>query len=162
MPAPFTDLIGTDSFTESLRQENIATWLSATNHRFVAELFDGSIAPQVMAGYLVQDYRFLDTFLALIGGAIANADTLAGRLRLAQFAGEIAGDENTYFLRCFETLGVTEHQRESMPDTEATTGFKRLFLDAAASGSYAAILSVLVVCEGLYLDWASKAPAKRP
>ena len=44
MPAPFTDLIGTDSFTESLRQENIATWLSATNHRFVAELFDGSIA----------------------------------------------------------------------------------------------------------------------
>uniref|UniRef100_UPI0025E6FF2E TenA family protein n=1 Tax=uncultured Rothia sp. TaxID=316088 RepID=UPI0025E6FF2E len=42
------------------------------------------------------------------------------------------------------------------------TGFKRLFLDAAASGSYAAILSVLVVCEGLYLDWASKAPAKRP
>lgn len=78
MPAPFTDLIGTDSFTESLRQENLATWLSATNHRFVAELFDGSIAPQVMAGYLVQDYRFLDTFLALIGGAIANADTLAG------------------------------------------------------------------------------------
>ena len=162
MPAPFTDLIGTDSFTESLRQENLDTWLAATNHRFVAELFDGSIAPQVMAGYLVQDYRFLDTFLALIGGAIANADTLAGRLRLAQFAGEIAGDENTYFLRCFETLGVTEHQRESMPDTEATTGFKRLFLDAAASGSYAAILSVLVVCEGLYLDWASKAPAKRP
>ena len=52
---PFTDLIGTDSFTETLRQENIATWLSATNHRFVAELFDGSIAPQVMAGYLVQD-----------------------------------------------------------------------------------------------------------
>ena len=162
MPAPFTDLIGTDSFTETLRQENLDTWLSATNHRFVAELFDGSIAPQVMAGYLVQDYRFLDTFLALIGGAIANADTLAGRLRLAQFAGEIAGDENTYFLRCFETLGVTEHQRDSMPDTEATTGFKRLFLDAAASGSYAAILSVLVVCEGLYLDWASKAPAKRP
>ena len=77
MPAPFNDLIGTDSFTETLRQENLATWLSATNHRFVAELFDGSIAPQVMAGYLVQDYRFLDTFLALIGGAIANADTLA-------------------------------------------------------------------------------------
>ena len=105
MSAPFTDLTGTDSFTETLRQENIDTWLSATNHRFVTELFDGSIAPQVMAGYLVQDYRFLDTFLALIGGAIANADTLSGRLRLAQFAGEIAGDENTYFLRSFEALG---------------------------------------------------------
>ena len=50
MPAPFTDLIGTDSFTETLRQENLDTWLSATNHRFVAELFEGSIAPQVMAG----------------------------------------------------------------------------------------------------------------
>ena len=59
MSAPFTDLTGTDSFTETLRQENIDTWLSATNHRFVAELFDGSIAPQVMAGYLVQDYRLL-------------------------------------------------------------------------------------------------------
>ena len=57
---------------------------------------------------------------------------------------------------------MTEQQRDSVPDTQATTGFKRLFLDAASSGSYAGILSVLVVCEGLYLDWASKAPAKRP
>ncbi len=131
-------------------------------HRFVQELLDGSVADSVIAGYLTQDYRFLDSFLTLVGAAIAAADTPAARLRLARFAGELAGDENTYFLRAFDALGVSKAQRDAVPDTCATTGFQQLFREAAATHEYAAILAVLVVAEWLYLDWASTAPEPLP
>ena len=152
----------TKTFTETLRRQNQKTWDSAVSHRFVTELFEGSVDDAVMAGYLVQDYRFLDGFLLLLGSAVATADGLAPRLTLARFAGEVAGDENTYFLRAFDALGVTEKQRCETPDTEPTAAFIALFREAADTREYAAILAVLVVAEWLYLDWAVRAPEPLP
>ena len=48
------------------------------------------------------------------------------------------------------------------PDTLPTIGFKAIMREAADSSSYAAALSVLVVAEWLYLDWASRAPQPLP
>ncbi|MFI8595214.1 TenA family protein [Microbacterium sp. NPDC078428] len=152
----------TERFTDALREQNRDTWERTVSHRFVRELFDGSIDDAVMAGYLVQDYRFLDDFLVLLGSAVASADALEPRLRLARFIGEVAGDENTYFLRAFDALGVTEEQREQIPDTEPTAAFTALFREAAEAREYAAILAVLLVAEWLYLDWATKAPEALP
>ncbi len=151
-----------DSFTGALRAENEQTWSEAVQHRFARELCDGTIADPVIAGYLIQDHRFLDSFLVLVGAAIASADRFEARLRLGRFAGEISGDENTYFLRAFASLGVSELQRDAVPDTTATAGFKKLFREAAATRDYAVILAVLVVAEWLYLDWASRAPDPLP
>lgn len=149
-------------FSDELRDAHREKWDAAVGHRFVQELFDGTIDDGVMAGYLVQDYRFLDSFLQLLGAAMSTADELAPRLRLSQFIGEVAGDENTYFLRSFEELGVTEEQRDNTPDTAACAGFTGLMREAAETRSYAAALGVLVVAEWLYLDWATNAPKKRP
>lgn len=149
-------------FSDELRDTHREKWDAAVGHRFVQELFDGTIDDGVMAGYLVQDYRFLDSFLQLLGAAMSTADELAPRLRLSQFIGEVAGDENTYFLRSFEELGVTEEQRDNTPDTAACAGFTGLMREAAETRSYAAALGVLVVAEWLYLDWATNAPKKRP
>jgi thiaminase/transcriptional activator TenA len=150
------------SFSETLRSENERTWSQAVEHRFVRELLDGSVPDPVMAGYLTQDYRFFDGFLALIGAAVATADTAEARLRLARFAGDVSGDENTYFLRSFDALGVSRSERDGVPDTAATAGFKNLFRETAATREYAAIIAVLVVAEWLYLDWASRAPQPLP
>ncbi|TWP38931.1 TenA family protein [Leekyejoonella antrihumi] len=150
----------TRTFTESLRLDNETTWSAAVQHRLVEELLDGSITDAVMAGYLIQDHRFLDSFLALLGSAVATADTFEARLILARFAGEVAGDENTYFERSFAALGVTDQIDERTPDTPATSGFKDLFRDAAESRDYAGALAVLVVTEWLYLDWARRAPSR--
>ena len=149
-------------FSDELRDAHREKWDAAVGHRFVQELFDGTIDDGVMAGYLVQDYRFLDSFLQLLGAAMSTADELASRLRLSQFIGEVAGDENTYFLRSFKELGVTDEQRDNTPDTSACTGFTGLMREAAETRSYAAALGVLVVAEWLYLDWATNAPEKRP
>jgi len=152
----------TERFTETLRRASEPTWSRAVEHRFVCELFVGTIPDRVMAGYLIQDHRFLDSFLTLLGAAIATADRFEARLRFGRFVGMVSGEENTYFLRAFEALGVSEKERVETPDTEPTKGFKAIMLEAAATRSYAAALSVLNVAEWLYLDWAMKAPKPLP
>ena len=106
--------------------------------------------------------RFLDSFLTLLGAALASADTFAARLRLGRFIGMVSSEENTYFLRAFEALGVAENRRAAEPDTPPTASFKAIMREAAQTRLYAAALSVLVVTEWLYLDWASRAPSPAP
>ena len=144
------------AFTEQLRQANLQTWEQAAEHRFVQELFAGTINDAVMAHYLIQDHRFLDSFLTLLGSAIATADTFEARLRFGRFAGMVSGDENTYFLRAFEALGVSEARRHQEPDTAPTQGFQAIMREAAATRNYAAVLAVLNVAEWLYQDWATR------
>ncbi len=151
-----------ERFTETMRAASEAGWSHAVQHRFVNELFAGAVPDAVMARYLIQDHRFLDSFLVLLGAALASADTFAARLRFGRFIGMVSAEENTYFLRAFEALGVTETRRAADPDTQPTIGFKAIMREAADTRSYAAALSVLVVAEWLYLDWASRAPQPLP
>jgi len=151
-----------ERFTETLRAASEPGWSDAVRHRFVKELFTGAVPDRVMARYLVQDHRFLDSFLILLGAALATADTFEARLRFGRFIGMVSAEENTYFLRAFEALGVTEDKRAADPDTQPTIGFKAIMREAADARSYAAALSVLVVAEWLYLDWASGAPRPLP
>ncbi len=151
-----------ERFSETLRLQSEPVWSAAVQHRFVDELCAGTLDDRVMGHYLIQDHRFLDSFLTLLGAAIASADCFEARLRLGRFAGMISGEENTYFLRAFEALDITAQQRQTPPDTAATAGFKALMQEAAATRSYAAALAVLTVAEWLYLDWASRAPQPLP
>ena len=151
-----------ERFTDTLRATSEPAWSDAVGHRFVTELFAGAVPDAVMAHYLIQDHRFLDSFLTLLGAALASADTFAARLRFGRFIGIMSSDENTYFLRAFEALGVTEDRRAAEPDTPPTASFKAIMREAAQTRLYAAALSVLVVTEWLYLDWASHAPSPIP
>ena len=64
-----------------------------------------------------QDHRFLDSFLTLLGAALATADTFEARLRFGRFIGMVSAEEDTFFVRAFEALGVTEDRRAADPDT---------------------------------------------
>jgi thiaminase/transcriptional activator TenA len=150
------------AFTESLRADSQLDWEAAAGHRFTRDLMAGTLPDAAMARYLVQDHRFLDSFLALLGAAMASADRLESRIRLGRFVGAVAGEENTYFLRAFAALGVDEGRRATEPDNPATAGFKAIMREAAETRSYAASLSVLTVAEWLYLDWASRATPSLP
>lgn len=147
-----------ERFTDTLRLATEPTWSQAVDHRFVRELFDGTLPDAVMARYLIQDHRFIDSFLTLLGGAIATADSFEARLRFGRFAGMVSGEENTYFLRAFEALGVTEAQRRATADSAPMQGFQALMREAAATRDYTAALSVLTVAEWLYQAWAVRAP----
>src|SRR5215467_15109920 len=100
-----------ERFTETLHAASEPDWSHALEHRFVNELFAGAVPDAVIARYLIQDHRFLDSFLTLLGAALAGADTFAAKLRFGRFIGTVSSEENTYFLRAFEVLGVPEERR---------------------------------------------------
>ena len=52
-----------EHFTETLRAASEPGWSDTVGHRFVKELFTGAMPDAVMARYLIQDHRFLDSFL---------------------------------------------------------------------------------------------------
>ena len=83
-----------ERFTKTLRAASAPGWSHAVGHRFVKELSTGAIPDAVMARYLIRDHRFLDSFLTLLGAALATADTFEARLRFGRFIGLMSGEEN--------------------------------------------------------------------
>lgn len=145
------------SFSGQLRESSTSTWDAAVGHRFVAELWAGSMSRDVLRRYLEQDLQFVDSFLALLGSAVANADRPASRVRLARRLGLVAGPENDYFERSLAQLDGSTGPERAAP----TVGFLDL-MDEARDAGYPEALAVLVVAEWLYLDWATRPGASVP
>jgi thiaminase/transcriptional activator TenA len=125
-------------------------------------MFAGTLDDAVLHRYLVQDYQFINQFVALLGAAIASADQFAPRVTLSQFAAMITSDENTYFIRSFDALGVAEADRHLPQLSLPTVQFQALMLEATRSQKYANCLAVLSVAEGLYLDAFDREGAALP
>lgn len=139
------------SATQHLKSLVADDWHAATHHAFTDALADGTISRDKMAGYLQQDYQFIEGFVRLLASAVAHAPTLADAVPGAQFLGLICGPENTYFLRSMEALEVPP----TAPAAPETIAFQKLMDQARRSGRYEIMLSVLVVAEWIYLDWAT-------
>ncbi len=69
---------------EAPRDSADEDWSAAVGHRFVKELFAGTVPDDVMATYLVQDYQFFEDFLAMLGACVAHADRIGAKLRFAR------------------------------------------------------------------------------
>lgn len=148
------------SFTDELREAAGDQWYRIVNHRFTNELADASLDRAVLQRYLIQDYRFLDSFIVLLSSMVAHCRSLKDRLPGCQFLAVITGSENTYFERALFALGAgSEEERAKIPNAECTTGFCQLMRDAASSGSLGEMLAVLVVCEWSYLCWGERVAA---
>lgn len=130
-------------------------WQSAVNHRFVKELFEGTIENKVLKEYLIQDYHFFDAFLSMLGACVAHADKLDSKLRFAKQLGFLEADEDGYFLKAFRELKVSEKDYLEATLHPVTKDFQKLMYSAVDSSDYAQLLVMLVIAEGLYLDWGS-------
>ena len=115
------------SFFADLRSRSSA-WTRAVDHRFVNELWAGTVSPAVMRRYLVQvrgplpqplylpahiaprrlarheapderqDAQFLDGFVRLLGAAVACSDLPASRIWLGKQLGFICSGAANLFL----------------------------------------------------------------
>mmetsp|Transcript_12845 Transcript_12845/g.17231 ORF Transcript_12845/g.17231 Transcript_12845/m.17231 type:complete len:221 (+) Transcript_12845:55-717(+) len=144
-------------FTDVLREAAGDQWNRVVTHKFTTDLASGTINRNVLKKYLIQDHRFLDAFVILLGALISNARCLEDRIPGCQFLAVITGKENTYFERSFKELGcdvVTE--RNAIPTAPCASGFIELMKTVARGGNLGEILSVLVVCEWSYLSWGQK------
>jgi len=141
--------------TDFLRSQCQADWDKVTEHKFCAQLADGSLNIQKMHWYLAQDYQFIDGFVRLLATAIAHAPTLKDSVPAAQFMALITGPENDYFQRSFSALEMPLAEQNPQPDS-VTSAFQQLMKTARESGEYSQMLAVLVVAEWIYLSWAQR------
>lgn len=142
-------------FTDWLRLSTGETWDAATSHRFVDELAAGTLADQHFQPYLIQDYAFIETLVTVIGFAIARAPNMAAKKHWAEFLAVLTSDENDYFQRSFDALGVDPAAREQPTLSPTTERLRAAMLDATNAGTYADVLAVIVPAEWIYLTWAS-------
>lgn len=141
-------------YSGQLRDASQAEWRAAVDNDFVRGLGDGTLPEAAFRGYLIQDYRFLDTLVSVVGFAVARAPDLPAKARYAEFLGVLTGSENDYFQRSFEALGVSERDLANTEDSPVLAAFRRNMTVAAEAGTYADLLSVFLPAEWIYLDWA--------
>lgn len=146
--------VAADGAVSALMSSTSRRWAEAVDHRFVRELFAGSIDDAVMCDYLVQDYQFFESFLSMLGVCVAHADELEAKLRFARQLGMLVADEDTYFVDSFAQLGIDPAEYLHSELATPTANFRDLMDSSVASASYPQLLVVLVVAEWLYLDWA--------
>lgn len=150
------------SFTEELRAAHLEQWNRVVHHRFTDELASNTIDRKILRHYLLQDHRFLDSFVILLASMIAHCRSLSDRIPGCQFLALITSDEHTYFERALATLSrsstpaVSPQQNSVPPNAPCTTRFLQLLQSAAHSSSLPCMLAVLVVCEWTYLSWGER------
>lgn len=144
-------------YTDWLRERSEPDWTAATEHRFTRELADGTLDDEVFRRYLVQDYAFIGTLTGTFGYDLGQAPTMEAKGQLAGFLGTLTDEENDYFERSFEALGVPENNRNDPERSEVTEALDDLLIRASHAGGYEETLAVLVPAEWIYLTWASEA-----
>lgn len=149
-------------FTDWLKDGAGSFWDRATRHAFTTELAGDTLADDVYRRYLIQDYVFIETLVTVLGHAVALAPGMPAKKRWAGFLAAITSEENDYFLRSFDALGVPETERETTALLPPIQAFADLMLDAARGGSYEEVLAVIVPAEWVYLTWAQAAPRPYP
>jgi thiaminase/transcriptional activator TenA len=149
-------------FTDWLRARSAPDWTAATEHRFTRELRADELDDDAFQRYLVQDYAFVGTLVGAFGRAVGDAPTMAAKSRLSDFLGVLTADEDDYFERAFDALGVPDQERSDPALTPTTRAFVDLLERAGRQGGYAETLAVLVPAEWIYLAWATPEPDERP
>jgi thiaminase/transcriptional activator TenA len=159
VPARYDDYRATVSdprFTDWLRERAEPAWTNAVAHRFTRELGSGALAESVYADYLVQDYAVIDALVSTVGYAVAQAPDAEARRPLVGFLDTLTDEENDYFERSFDALGVDDARVQETEPSATTAAFVDLLARAAHEGGYAETLAALVPAEWVYAEWARR------
>ncbi|MGW0808043.1 TenA family protein [Nonomuraea sp. NPDC002799] len=147
------------SFSEWLREQSEPQWTAVVTHPFAMAVTTGTVAGDDMRRYLEQDFQFVDSFTALLGAAVASADTFEARVPYGRFLGQTATtEEKTYFHRALAELGG----RTEVAPEPVTAAFKQLMDEVRTAQDYLPIATVLCAAEWCYLGWASRATEPLP
>lgn len=160
--AAYDETVEDARFTDWLRERSEPAWSAATTHRFTRELGAGELDDAAFRRYLVQDYAFLGSLVGLVGHAVGDAPTMASKRRLSTFLGTLTDEEDDYFERSFEALGVPRETYENPTRTPTTLAFEDLVARAAREGGYAERLAVLLPAEWVYEEWAAAVADESP
>lgn len=140
----------------------------AVNHIFVKEMADGILDKDKFRNYLIQDYIFINVFVDLVSYTLAYSRTMKQKYGFSKFLSMITSDEDDYFIRSFQELGVSYEVYENTKLSNTMQKFLNLIHKAIKSGKedsnrgYRNCLAILMCAESIYCDWGIKYEKNSP
>ena len=144
------------TLTSDLKAKYCSLWELMTHHRFVSQLGDDSLPPNVFKTYFLQDYVFVNNLVVLAAQAVAKAPNLNAASIFNDFLTGVLDSENDLFMRFFNQLGASEKDYSSVKASPTTQAFGDFLVRTSFEGTFDEIVLVLYVTEGTYLDWGAR------
>ncbi|MBO6892083.1 MAG: TenA family protein [Roseibium sp.] len=148
-------------FTDWLAARAEPYWSDSTSHPFTIAIGDGSMPDDAYVRYLIEDYTFITDLASVLGYLVAKAPNMPAKSRLSGFLALLTSEENDYFLRSFEALGVDPETYEAAAQGPVTRAFSDLLLKSSGNGTYEEGLACLLCAEWTYLTWGQR-EARQP
>ena len=145
--------------SEQLIENSKVHYYGAVNHLFVEEMVNGTLDREKFKKYLIQDYVFINSFVHLVSYILAYSETMYQKYRFSKFLAMITSDENGYFIRSFEELGVSNEVYSTAELSPVMEKFLNLINKGIETGKedsargYRNCLAVLMCAESVYCEW---------
>jgi thiaminase/transcriptional activator TenA len=142
--------------TEDLRRTYHSLWEGMVEHPFVHALGRDALPLPVFQHYFQQDYLFLKAFVTLLALTIAKAPDFPTKRGLARFLAQVTEGEEGLFRRAFAEWGLTPAQVEAIRPHPKVAPYLHFMERTAYHSPFHYALTLLVVSEWTYLDWAQR------
>ncbi|MGL5653915.1 MAG: TenA family protein [Vibrio sp.] len=121
-------------------------WQQYTEHLFVQQLAQATLAQPCFIHYLKQDFLFLKQYARAYALAIYKARTLHDMRRALPSVQALLESEITHHVTYCAQWGLTESDLEHEPEDVGTIAYTRYVLDAGMSGDLLDLYTALAPC----------------
>ena len=127
-------------------------WLAYTQHAFVQQLSQGTLAQPSYLHYLKQDFLFLKQYARAYALAIYKARTLADMRKALPSVHALLDSEIGHHVTYCGKWGLTESDLEAEPEDFGTVAYTRYVLDAGMAGDIVDLYAALAPCSIGYAE----------
>ncbi|PKH06916.1 thiaminase II [Moritella sp. Urea-trap-13] len=127
-------------------------WDAYTQHAFVQQLAQGTLAQPSYLHYLKQDFLFLKQYARAYALAIYKARTLADMRKALPSVHALLDSEIGHHITYCANWGLTESDLEAEPEDFSTVAYTRYVLDAGMAGDIVDLYAALAPCSVGYAE----------
>lgn len=141
---------------EDLKKSCQKEWQAYTEHSFVQQLGNATLAPEAFQHYLKQDYLFLIQFARAFALAAYKSPTLSDLRQAKEGLQAIVDVELDLHISYCKEWGISEQELADLPEARATLAYTRYVLDTGNRGDLLDLhvaLSPCMVGYGEIANW---------
>ena len=141
-----------DRFTGELWQGSADIYGAILAHPFLTGLTDGSLPPDAVTFYVVQDAVYLRAYAQALAAVASRATDSAGTEMFARYAAETVTVERTLHDSLLADLGIDPASAERAEEAPTTLAYTSYLLATTRGGSYAEGVGAVLPCFWIYWE----------